>query len=798
MAAIFGVIPVPRAVMLLLTVAVFAYCVRLAMQNAFRIRTFALKEYGLVIHEFDPWFNFRATQYFSKHGWTAFFHWYDYMSWYPLGRPVGTTIYPGLQITSVAIHRLLRFLGPDYKQTLNYVCCYLPCWGGASATLFTALLAWECSGSAASGVFASAIMAILPAHIMRSVGGGFDNESIGMTGIVMTFYFWALSLRNRRFSWFGIVTGISYGYMVAAWGGFVIVLNMIALHAAVLATVDALTGRYSIRLWRAYTLFFIVGTAIATRVPPVGWNPFKSLEQISAWVLFILMQALHLSERQRSRTGAAIWSVQGVKLRIVYLGGAIALMYVAYLILMPAGFFGPLSARVRGLFVKHTRTGNPLVDSVAEHQPASDDALKHYLHDVILTASRQYGIYVLPLMAIWFRRIRAGSFLILYSVTAYYFCLKMARLILVVAPAASILTGVLGGLAYEFCLASVLWSAAEPPHLKEATKDETWLSATERQVKNACLQLWHRIVVLYQKYLRVFHVVAAACVIYFAMNNYETPWKEFAKHSEDIAHQMSSPQIMFKSRDRMGKEFIVDDYREAYHWLRDKTPQDSRVMAWWDYGYQITGIGNRTSIADGNTWNHEHIATLGTCLTSPVPKAHQLIRHLADYVLVWAGGHGDDLAKSPHMARIGNSVYRGTCPGDPTCRDFGFYDRGYDKPTPMMKASLLYNLHQHNIAAGVRVDPKLFKEVKSSKFGLVRIFQVMNVSTKSKSWVADPANRVCDAPGSWYCNGQYPPAKPIQALLSKRRPFGGIEDINKRDKFDEKYHKEYMKRMGGE
>ena len=33
-------------------------------------------------------------------------------------------------------------------------------------------------------------------------------------------------------------------------------------------------------------------------------------------------------------------------------------------------------------------------------------------------------------------------------------------------------------------------------------------------------------------------------------------------------------------------------------------------MAWWDYGYQISGIANRTTIADGNTWNHEHIATL--------------------------------------------------------------------------------------------------------------------------------------------------------------------------------------------
>ena len=65
--------------------------------TAYTIRLFAIKTYGLVIHEFDPWFNFRATQYLSDHGVTAFFQWFDYMSWYPLGRPVGTTIYPGMQ-----------------------------------------------------------------------------------------------------------------------------------------------------------------------------------------------------------------------------------------------------------------------------------------------------------------------------------------------------------------------------------------------------------------------------------------------------------------------------------------------------------------------------------------------------------------------------------------------------------------------------------------------------------------------------------------------------------------------------
>ena len=139
-----------------------------------------------------------------------------------------------------------------------------------------------------------------------------------------------------------------------------------------------------------------------------------------------------------------------------------------------------------------------------------------------------------------------------------------------------------------------------------------------------------------------------------------------------MGEKLSNPSIIVKAQTRDGRIVTIDDYREAYWWLRDNTPEDARIMAWWDYGYQITGISNRTTIADGNTWNHEHIALLGRTLTSPEKEGHRIARHLADYVLVWAGGGGDDLAKSPHLARIANSVYRHMCPGDPTCRSFGF------------------------------------------------------------------------------------------------------------------------------
>ena len=96
-----------------------------------------------------------------------------------------------------------------------------------------------------------------------------------------------------------------------------------------------------------------------------------------------------------------------------------------------------------------------------------------------------------------------------------------------------------------------------------------------------------------------------------------------------------------------------------------------------------------------------------------------------------------------------------------------------------------------------QVDPQRFREAYTSKYNKIRIFKVLKVSQKSKEvserasecaparharwcirgashsqggvarslartwlaqWVADEANKICDAPGSWYCTGQYPPA----------------------------------------
>lgn len=38
---------------------------------------------------------------------------------------------------------------------------------------------------------------------------------------------------------------------------------------------------------------------------------------------------------------------------------------------------------------------------------------------------------------------------------------------------------------------------------------------------------------------------------------------------------------------------------------------DSKILSWWDYGYQMSAMANRTVLVDNNTWNNTHIATVG-------------------------------------------------------------------------------------------------------------------------------------------------------------------------------------------
>jgi dolichyl-diphosphooligosaccharide--protein glycosyltransferase len=835
---------------------------------AYEIRLYPVKIYGYYIHEFDPWFNYRATEYLAEHGSEKFFKWYDYESWYPLGRPVGTTIYPGMQITGVAIweamkkvpvfsHKLeysstfksfmkrvrtflknrgLLYFPPTPKllsftpMSVNDICVLIPAWFGSLASLFGGLLTYEASRSVNAGLVAVGVMAIIPANLMRSVAGAFDNEAVAVTAILSTFYLWCRCVRTPS-SWpFAVLAAISYVFMVATWGGYIFVINAIGVHALLLVAL----GRFNSGVHKAYTIFYFLGTWGATRIPVVGWTPLRSLEQMGPLGVFLGYQVLAYCDAQRRKH--KMKAKEFVMMRIRTFALLVAALVAVAFVLAQMGYFGPLSSRIRGLFVKHTKTGNPLVDSVAEHQPANAGMYKSHLNlplDFVFSG----------LIVCLFKRNNATYFLAVYGWIAMHFSLKMARLVLICGPIVAIVCSIWCGWVLDFILEPFLLllgkkypaetlfvlkngdsedakqnsgkgKAAPAPKKAAASKkggtggrlnseqdlslqewDEDYrpggVAHIKRKAKITLVNLlpdemWHsvcsaRTTWTHSKIAYVARLIGSLVLMFYLLflSPITQQIPQFLSYCDQTAQSMSSPTILKMGRGRDGRNVIYDDALKGYQWMAANTPKDSRVAAWWDYGYQITGIGQRTSLADGNTWNHEHIATLGRLLSGSQKQSHSVLRHISDYVLIMTGAVNDDLGISTHFARIGNSVFPDHCGDeDPYCQKYTFHGGDRHQPSPMMKKSLVYNLYMHGQGGTGKADPRLFELVWKSQYDQMRLFKVLNVSQESKDWVANVENKICDAPGSWYCVGQYPPA--LAKFLSKRNSFAQVEDFNKK------------------
>ncbi|HKU49124.1 MAG TPA: STT3 domain-containing protein, partial [Nitrososphaera sp.] len=83
----------------LLVIAVLA----LAFSSALIMRFYPSK-YGWVLNEFDPYFDYRATQFIIDNGLDAYWSWHDEMSWYPEGRDVAATSQSVLHITAAYLY----------------------------------------------------------------------------------------------------------------------------------------------------------------------------------------------------------------------------------------------------------------------------------------------------------------------------------------------------------------------------------------------------------------------------------------------------------------------------------------------------------------------------------------------------------------------------------------------------------------------------------------------------------------------------------------------------------------------
>lgn len=236
----------------------------------------------------------------------------------------------------------------------------------------------------------------------------------------------------------------------------------------------------------------------------------------------------------------------------------------------------------------------------------------------------------------------SNIFIILYGVTSIYFAGVMVRLMLVLAPVMCVISGItVSHLLSKYIKTPTTSAPSSTSAAVSSNKDAKKSKKFEQQAGMSREVAW-----------------AFVGIMTFLLITYtfHCTWV--------TSEAYSSPSIVLSARSMDGSRIIFDDFREAYYWLKMNTPEDARIMSWWDYGYQITAMANRTILVDNNTWNNTHISRVGQAMASSEEKAYEIMRELdVDYVLVIFGGltgySSDDINKFLWMVRIGGSTDRG-------------------------------------------------------------------------------------------------------------------------------------------
>ncbi|KAI3544383.1 oligosaccharyl transferase STT3 subunit [Colletotrichum paranaense] len=691
-------------------------------------RLFSVIRFESIIHEFDPWFNFRATKYLVANGFTKFWDWFDDRTWHPLGRVTGGTLYPGLMVTSGAIYHALRAL--TVPVDIRNICVLLaPAFSGLTAYA-AYLLTNEMTTSPSAGLLAAVFMGISPGYISRSVAGSYDNEAIAIFLLVFTFYLWIKALKLGSMLW-GALCALFYGYMVASWGGYAFITNMLPLHALTLI----LMGRYSARLYVSYTTWYALGTLASMQIPFVGFLPVKTSEHMPALGVFGFLQLVAFIDYVRG----AIPSRQFQTFVYTFLAATFGLALAGLVALTSLGYIAPWGGRFYSLWdTGYAKIHIPIIASVSEHQPTAWPAFFFDLNMLVWLFPA--GVYLC------FQNLRDEHvFVVVYALFGTYFAGVMVRLMLTLTPIVCV--------AAAMAASQILdtYMVAKSPNPEDYKTDDAVEGASKKAAKQSGLKSTSKPVVGIYTFLSK-AVVVGGMSIFLLLFVLHCTWV--------TSNAYSSPSVVLASRLPDGSQHIIDDYREAYQWLRQNTKEDAKIMSWWDYGYQIGGMADRPTLVDNNTWNNTHIATVGKAMSSREEVSYPIMRqHEVDYVLVVFGGllgySGDDINKFLWMVRIAEGIW----PEEVQERKF-FTPRGEyrvdDQATDTMKNSLMYKMSYYNYNSlfpagqaqdrvrGVRlpdVGPKLdtVEEAFTSENWIIRIYKVKDLDNVGRDHQAAAA-----------------------------------------------------------
>ena len=568
--------------------------------------------YGLELFEFDPWFNYRATEYILENGFDAYFNWIDEKSWYPFGRNVSETSQVTLHLTAASLYPIFNFGTTLYDFTILMPLIF----GSLTAVAVFAFV--RVLGGTTAGLFAALIFSISIPIFSRGLIGWFKSEPLGLflAFVAMYLFVSGFKFNKGKISLIKLVLAALFlSLALSAWGGILFFLIPIVLF---FFSLPFLKNKDNFILWTVpsfsasliiFSLIFertssfiiaqanvadVAGEAEAINVVKLGYAGMAILLP----TIFVIISGIIIkfsSAKTKIRNCAIIligFVVSGIGLAS---SGVIALPSFRYL-----NAVNPFLT-----------SKDSLTDSVAEHMTTSLTMSFTFLSVLLIFAV--IGIWFLFSKKTINLKPDMRIFAIFTSIIAIYVSSAFVRLELFASVGIIILGSI--GLA-------ILTQKIFEQNKQNFTK------------------------IIFPAVIMILFIIPVT----MPENN---TWLEWSDFPPSILNGGSSYS-----------QFSSNDWTDAMLWIKENTHEDAVIASWWDYGYWITTLSERTTLVDNATLIDWQIKKMAFALMSTPENSRDMLsahysedisEYLGDEMIILLDGKLPEDFDTQHFEKHGES-----------------------------------------------------------------------------------------------------------------------------------------------
>jgi len=544
----------------------------LAFSVSFLIRS-QPANYGFELNEFDPFFNFRATEYLVENGFSEYFEWSDDKSWYPKERNVSATSQVMLHSTAAITYQIFAGNSSLYDFTILFPAVI----GSLTVVVIFALV--RLFAGTTAGLFASLLFAVSLPIIIRGSIGWFKSEPLGIFYGLLGLYLFlsAIKSENKKIAALKIIFGgIVMAFGMASWGGnqfFIIPIGLFIL------ALPFVRKDHKFLLWGIplfVGLFLLISSSFERPGPSFVFG-LGGLSLIIPTVFLMSSIFIQKISKDENKIRHSLFLL----ISIIIIGSFLLILNIEF------NFIGGSSFRYLNAINPFLTTIDPLVDSVAEH--ATTNISLSFLFHSIWMIFAGIGVWILLSKKIpqTFVKNDMKIFVLAFGMTGVYISSSFIRL----EVFASISLIVLSSIALSILTTNIF-------KIKFFGK------------KNYLFKISYVIIIAFLFTLPLI----------------------FPENSNWISHADTPPIILTGATNNPP----TSDWLETLEWIKLNTPENAVIASWWDYGYWIQTMAERASLSDNSTTHTSIIQNIARMFLSTPDDSWNMLKEMnADYVVIF-------------------------------------------------------------------------------------------------------------------------------------------------------------------